>query len=123
MVRQLPVIFGRWFGARFRRGPAQAVSPQLCSRPTSLDSSRHTIRRAIIDKNVKVPPGVQVGVNLQEDQEQGLTVTDSGIVVVPRSFSSDPAATVAGNTLVFSREEHVEHRAFVSFQALWARLG
>jgi glucose-1-phosphate adenylyltransferase len=40
------------------------------------------VRRAILDKNVVVWPGAQVGVDLARDRERGFTVTDSGIVVV-----------------------------------------
>jgi glucose-1-phosphate adenylyltransferase len=41
------------------------------------------IRRAIIDKNVYIPNGAEVGVDLQKDRARGFTVTDGGIVVVP----------------------------------------
>lgn len=41
------------------------------------------IRRAIIDKNVRISPGVQIGYDLTEDKKK-FTVTDSGIVVVPK---------------------------------------
>ena len=40
------------------------------------------VHRAIIDKNVRVPPGVNIGIDHDEDRERGLTVTESGIVVV-----------------------------------------
>ena len=41
------------------------------------------VRRAIIDKNVYIPDGAQVGVDLDLDRQRGFTVTESGIVVVP----------------------------------------
>ncbi len=45
---------------------------------------RHArIRRAIIDKDVHVPPGFQIGYDPKEDARR-FTVTDSGLVVVPR---------------------------------------
>jgi glucose-1-phosphate adenylyltransferase len=44
-----------------------------------------TIQRAIIDKNVIVPPGVSIGVDHKEDLARGFTVTDSGITVVGKS--------------------------------------
>ncbi|CAB5030727.1 unannotated protein [freshwater metagenome] len=39
------------------------------------------IRRAILDKNVHVPDGAQIGVNLEADRER-YTVSEGGIVVV-----------------------------------------
>ncbi len=45
---------------------------------------RAIIRRAIIDKNVIVPPGVQIGVNHAHDLERGFTISDEGVVVVSK---------------------------------------
>lgn len=46
---------------------------------------RHVkIRKAIIDKNVLIPDGTKIGYDLEADRRNGYTVTDSGIVVVPR---------------------------------------
>ena len=44
-----------------------------------------TIHRAIIDKNVIVPPDVSIGVDRQHDLDRGFLVTDSGITVVGKS--------------------------------------
>jgi len=41
------------------------------------------IRRAIIDKDVKISSGARIGYNLTEDRKR-FTVTESGIVVVPK---------------------------------------
>jgi glucose-1-phosphate adenylyltransferase len=41
------------------------------------------IRRAIIDKGTKVPPGSSIGYDLEKDAKR-FTVTDSGVVVVPK---------------------------------------
>jgi glucose-1-phosphate adenylyltransferase len=41
------------------------------------------IRRAIIDKNVFIPDGAQVGVNLDDDRRRGFEVTEKGVVVIP----------------------------------------
>jgi glucose-1-phosphate adenylyltransferase len=41
------------------------------------------IRRAIIDKNVYIPPGTRIGHNTDEDRRRYF-VTGNGIVVVPR---------------------------------------
>ena len=43
------------------------------------------IRRAIIDKNVKVPQKMEIGYNLEEDKKR-FTVTESGIVVIPKGM-------------------------------------
>ncbi|HWH28847.1 MAG TPA: glucose-1-phosphate adenylyltransferase [Mycobacteriales bacterium] len=40
------------------------------------------VRRAILDKNVVVWPGAQIGVDLDQDRARGFTVTDGGVVVV-----------------------------------------
>ncbi len=44
---------------------------------------RHAvIRNAILDKNVIVPPGCQIGLDHEHDRARGFTVSDNGIVVV-----------------------------------------
>jgi glucose-1-phosphate adenylyltransferase len=45
---------------------------------------RHAkIRRAIIDKNVYVPEGEEIGYDLERDRQR-FFVTDSGLVVIPK---------------------------------------
>jgi glucose-1-phosphate adenylyltransferase len=45
---------------------------------------RHAkIRRAIIDKDVEVPPNAQIGYNLEEDRKRWY-VSEGGIVVIPK---------------------------------------
>ncbi len=41
------------------------------------------VRRAIIDKHVRIMPGAKVGYNLERDRER-FTVSDNGIVVIPK---------------------------------------
>jgi glucose-1-phosphate adenylyltransferase len=44
---------------------------------------RHAVvRRAIIDKNVVIPENARIGLDPAEDRAHGLTVTDSGLVVI-----------------------------------------
>lgn len=51
----------------------------------NVNVGRHAkIRKAIIDKNVMIPDGSVIGYDLDADRRQGYTVTESGIVVVPR---------------------------------------
>ena len=49
----------------------------------SVEVGRHAqVRRAIIDKGVKIPKGSRIGFDLAADRRRGMTVTDSGIVVI-----------------------------------------
>ena len=45
------------------------------------------VNRCIIDKNVQVPPGAQVGVDRAADAER-FTISDNGIVVIEKDFSA-----------------------------------
>ncbi len=40
------------------------------------------VNRAILDKDVVIAPGAQVGVDRETDEARGFTVTESGITVV-----------------------------------------
>jgi glucose-1-phosphate adenylyltransferase len=51
-----------------------------------VDIGRHAkIRKAIIDKDVQIPPGMEIGYHLDEDAKR-FTVTGPGIVVVPKGI-------------------------------------
>ncbi|QPK80536.1 glucose-1-phosphate adenylyltransferase [Schaalia sp. ZJ405] len=48
---------------------------------------RHAVvSKAILDKNVIVEQSAVIGVDLEHDRERGLTVTESGITVVPKGM-------------------------------------
>lgn len=52
-----------------------------------VDIGRHAIvRRAIVDKDVRIPPGVVVGVDPGQDSALGLTVSPEGVTVIPKGF-------------------------------------
>jgi glucose-1-phosphate adenylyltransferase len=58
------------------------------------DIGRHAkVRRAILDKNVKIPPDTEVGYNMDEDREK-YHVTDSGIVIIEGHQSTVDIATL-----------------------------
>jgi len=51
---------------------------------------RHSkIHRAIIDKNVEIPPYTHIGVDSEEDRKRGFYVSDGGITVVPKGAKLD----------------------------------
>jgi glucose-1-phosphate adenylyltransferase len=67
---------------------------------------RHAmIRKAIIDKNVVIPDGTTIGYNHDEDRSRGYTVTESGIVVVPRNEYNHQAfdASMASKSSFFDQ--------------------
>ncbi|MCU4675584.1 glucose-1-phosphate adenylyltransferase [Catenovulum sp. 2E275] len=42
------------------------------------------LHRVILDKNVSLAPGTQIGVNHEEDEKRGFTISKGGIVTVPK---------------------------------------
>ncbi len=59
------------------------------------DIGRHAkVRRAILDKNVPIAEGLTVGYDLDADRARGWHVTESGIVVIGRVYSSVPMAAM-----------------------------
>ncbi|MPN55275.1 Glucose-1-phosphate adenylyltransferase [bioreactor metagenome] len=49
-----------------------------------------TLHNVILDKNVVVPDGVQIGVDHEADEARGFTVSDNGITVVPKNVEVTP---------------------------------
>ena len=59
------------------------------------DIGRHAkLRRAILDKNVRIPADTTVGYDLDADRARGWHVTESGIVVIGREYSRVPMAAM-----------------------------
>ena len=51
------------------------------------DIGRHAkLRRTILDKFVRIDPHVKIGFDQEHDRARGLTVTESGIVAVPKGM-------------------------------------
>ncbi len=51
----------------------------------NVEIGRHAkIRKAIIDDNICIPEGMEIGYDLEEDRNRGCLVTESGIVVVTK---------------------------------------
>ncbi|NLA29194.1 MAG: glucose-1-phosphate adenylyltransferase [Propionibacterium sp.] len=45
-----------------------------------------TLRNVILDKNVVVPDGVEIGVDHEADKARGFTVSENGVTVVPKNI-------------------------------------
>ncbi len=66
-----------------------------CIMMDNCDIGRHAkVRHAILDKNVRVPEGAQIGYDLDADRARGWHVTDSGIVVIGGERSTVPVAAL-----------------------------
>ena len=57
-----------------------------------VEVGRHSkIRRAIIDKHVKVPPNVEIGYDLEADRARGFQISEKGIVVLGKGTTIESA--------------------------------
>jgi glucose-1-phosphate adenylyltransferase len=50
---------------------------------------RARLKRVIVDKDVVIPAGVRIGYNHDLDRSRGFTVSESGVVVVPKRTRLD----------------------------------
>jgi len=50
---------------------------------------RAVVRNAIVDKNVRIPEGYEIGVNPEVD-EATFTISDTGIVAVAKNQKIEP---------------------------------
>lgn len=69
-----------------------------------VDVGRHArIRRAIIDKDVRIPARAEIGYDVEADRQRGFTISDNGIVVIGKSdrvLQGSPAQLAAGAAAV-----------------------
>ncbi|HEY1861638.1 MAG TPA: glucose-1-phosphate adenylyltransferase [Gemmataceae bacterium] len=62
-----------------------------------VDVGRHCrIRRAILDKDVRVPPHSTIGFDLDHDRRRGFTITENGVVVIAKAELPETFAMKAG---------------------------
>ena len=55
-----------------------------------VDIGRHArVRRAIIDKHVRIPPGTEIGFDAEQDRARGFTVSEGGVVVIAKAHGVD----------------------------------
>ena len=58
-----------------------------------VDVGRHCrIRRAIIDKEVRIPPNTTIGYDLEHDRQRGFQITEQGVVVIAKAELPDSFA-------------------------------
>jgi glucose-1-phosphate adenylyltransferase len=61
------------------------------------------IRRAIIDKHVQIPPGFEIGYDLEKDRARGFTISPGGIVTIAKT--EDLSAVSASESLTSALSE------------------
>ncbi len=81
-------VTGSVIGPKVRIEERAEVSDSILFRGVQVGAGA-VIRRAIIDKNVRIPAGAEVGVDLDRDRRRGFTITDGGVVVVPVMEDTD----------------------------------
>jgi glucose-1-phosphate adenylyltransferase len=55
-----------------------------------VEVGRHCkVRRAIIDKDVKIPPHTTIGYNADHDRQRGFLVSDQGVVIIAKGETFD----------------------------------
>src|SRR5262245_30597622 len=65
-----------------------------------VDVGRHCrIRKAIIDKEVKLPAGTTIGYNLDHDRQRGFQITEQGVVVIAKAELPETFAQQAQHAL------------------------
>lgn len=71
-----------------------------------VDIGRHTrVRRAIIDKGVRIPERIEIGYDLAQDRARGFTVTESGVVVIAKTDGFDVVEPMEEHRAAMMAEE------------------
>jgi glucose-1-phosphate adenylyltransferase len=73
------------------------------------------IRRAIIDKGVRIPAGTEIGYDLEQDRQRGFTISDHGIVTIAKTEFFPTQHGNGSETLRFDsssdRATHSQHHS------------
>ena len=57
---------------------------------SGVNIGRHAkVRRAIIDKDVSIPAGIEIGFNRELDLARGFTITDNGITIIAKADGAE----------------------------------
>jgi glucose-1-phosphate adenylyltransferase len=79
---------GRWQLGAFIRASCRVNSYALVEDSIlfdNVDIGRNAkIRKAIIDENIVIPEGMEIGFDHEEDRERGCIITEAGVVVVTK---------------------------------------
>jgi glucose-1-phosphate adenylyltransferase len=67
-----------------------------------VDIGRHCkIRRTIIDKGVRIPAGFEIGYDLEKDRQRGFTISEGGVVTIPKTDAIETLLGHRGEALRF----------------------
>lgn len=78
------------------------------------------VRNTIIDKHVKIPAGMEIGVDPERDRARGFTVSPRGIVIVAKTEDLSqidkhfPADFATGKTTLYAAGHHGPQSAHLS---------
>lgn len=77
-------VNGSILGPRVRINSFSEVNDSILFE--GVDIGRHArVKRAIIDKEVRIPDGVEIGYDLDRDRARGFRVSEGNVVVIPKS--------------------------------------
>lgn len=65
------------------------------------------IQRAIVDKDVSIPPNVEIGFNLEEDRRRGFSISPGGVVVIGKSDCIEPQMELKPKLRRSGRSSHI----------------